>query len=403
MADNEHAGATEFTGERVIPGLVNDDLWSEHLARYAFARRLAKGRRVLDAGSGTGYGAAEMALEAADVTGIDIAPDAVAYAKKHFPLANLRFVAGSCLALPFAGESFGLIAAFEVIEHLAEYRTFLAECARTLRRDGLFVVSTPNKTYYSETRAEAGANVYHEHEFEAEEFGAELRRVFPHVAVLMQNRAEAFAFHPEKAFWPADGRIDGSNGNAQDAHFFLAVCSHEPVFEERSFVYVPRAANMLRERERHVIAVERRLAAAREALRVQKGELEEHNRWAVSLDAELKSAREHIERQERLTAEMAAGYARAIERLESENVQKTQWARDTETRLTKEILATREQLAECARLLDAAEALVVERTHWAQNEAARREEAEAVLEMVRQSRWVKFGRRLGAGPALERP
>ena len=403
MADNDRAGDAEFTGERVIPGAVNDDLWSEHFARYAFARRFAKGRRVLDAGCGTGYGAAEMALAAEDVTGIDIAPDAVAYAKKRYPLTNLRFVAGSCLTLPFAGESFGLIAAFEVIEHLAEYRTFLAECGRTLRREGLFVVSTPNKTYYSETRAEAGANLFHQHEFEAEEFIEELRRVFPHVAAMMQNRAEAFAFHPEKAFWPADGRVDGGNGTASDAHFFLAVCSHAPVFEERSFVYVPRAANMLRERERHVIAVERRLDAAREALKLQKAELEEHNRWAVSLDAEVKSAREHIERQERLTAEMAAGYARAMERLESENVQKTHWARDTETRLTKEILATRGQLAECARLLDVAEALVVERTLWAQNEAARREEAEAVLEMVRQSRWVKFGRTLGAGPALERP
>ncbi len=403
MADRERERETAFTGERVIPGLVNDDLWSEHFARYAFARRFAKGKIVLDAGCGTGYGAAEMALEAKEVAGIDAAPEAVAYAKKHYPLTNLHFAAGSCLALPFANESFGLIAAFEVIEHLAQYRTFLAECGRTLRREGLFVVSTPNKTYYSETRAEVGANRYHEHEFEAEEFEAELRRVFPHVAILMQNRAEAFAFHPEKAFWPADGRIDGGNGSARDAHFFVAVCSHQAVFDERSFIFVPRAANMLRERERHVIAVEGRLEAARAALRVQKAELEEHNRWAVSLDAELKTAREHIERQERLAAEMAAGYARAIERLEAENVQKTQWARDTETRLTKEILATRDQLAECARLLDAAEALVIERTHWAQNEAARREEAEAVLEMARQSRWVKFGRKLGAGPALERP
>jgi len=52
----------EFTGERVIPGQVNDDLWSEHIARYAYARRYAEGRRALDAGCGTGYGSAELAL-----------------------------------------------------------------------------------------------------------------------------------------------------------------------------------------------------------------------------------------------------------------------------------------------------------------------------------------------------
>ena len=36
------AALVEFTGERVIPGQVNDDLWSEHVARYAFARRYAR-------------------------------------------------------------------------------------------------------------------------------------------------------------------------------------------------------------------------------------------------------------------------------------------------------------------------------------------------------------------------
>jgi hypothetical protein len=47
----------EFTGERVIPGQVDADLWNEHFARYLFASRLARGRRVVDLGSGSGYGA----------------------------------------------------------------------------------------------------------------------------------------------------------------------------------------------------------------------------------------------------------------------------------------------------------------------------------------------------------
>ena len=55
---------SEFTGERVIPGQVNDDLWAEHIARYAFAARLSDGARVLDIGCGTGYGTAELAQRA---------------------------------------------------------------------------------------------------------------------------------------------------------------------------------------------------------------------------------------------------------------------------------------------------------------------------------------------------
>ena len=58
----------EFTGERVIPGQVDVDLLNEHLARYTFAARLARGKRVLDAGCGAGYGSAELA-QPADVGG----------------------------------------------------------------------------------------------------------------------------------------------------------------------------------------------------------------------------------------------------------------------------------------------------------------------------------------------
>ena len=63
----------EFTGERLIPGQVDVDLLNEHMARYAFAARLARGKRVLDAGCGAGYGSAELAQAADSVVGADVA------------------------------------------------------------------------------------------------------------------------------------------------------------------------------------------------------------------------------------------------------------------------------------------------------------------------------------------
>ena len=142
----------EFTGERVIPGEVDPDLWNEHFARYAFAARLSRRKRVLDAGCGAGYGSAELARNAVRVVGVDIAPQAVEHAAGHFKLPNTHFLAASCMALPFPAASFELVVAFEVIEHLPDWRAFLTEARRVLTPTGQCVISTPNKDYYTSSR-----------------------------------------------------------------------------------------------------------------------------------------------------------------------------------------------------------------------------------------------------------
>jgi len=101
---------TEFTGERVIPGQVNDDLWAEHVARYALAARFAHGRRVLDLGCGAGYGTADLARVASSAVGVDLAPEAIEYAVRHF--APVRFLQCSATTVPFPPASFDLVTAF---------------------------------------------------------------------------------------------------------------------------------------------------------------------------------------------------------------------------------------------------------------------------------------------------
>jgi SAM-dependent methyltransferase len=405
----------EFTGERVIPGQVNDNLWSEHVARYAFARTFVPAKRVLDAGCGTGYGSAELAQSAAFVTGVDIAPEAVQYASVNYPIPGLRFIEASCLAVPFPLESFDVIVAFEVIEHLAEYRLFLDECARVLTWGGLLIVSSPNKRYYAETRAAAGPNPYHEHEFEAEEFMREIERVFPNVRLLLQNRVESFAFHPAVSFWPADARIDGGGGSARDAHFFVALASRQSLPDPRSFVYVPKAANLLRERELHVESLERQLAEIkrdRDALlhlfRQQTRALEESNQWAQHLNADLTTARDRIVALQDEAAELAATCRARVEQLEQhvgelehEDWVKTEWA----LKASAELEAKCGELSRCVDLLHQAEATVDERTLWAQSADAKRAELAqqvdkllAQMEMIRASRWLKLGRKVGLGP-----
>ena len=179
---------SEFTGERVIPGLVDADLFNEHQARYRFASRFVQpGGRVLDAACGAGYGAAELGAVA-----VDISSDAIGLARA---VAD-NVVQASCEALPFADGSFDLIAAFEMIEHLHDAGAFLAGARRILRTGGVLLVSTPNRAYYAESRALAGPNPFHTHEYDYDEFHTALHAVFPHVHLWTQNHAAAIVFAP---------------------------------------------------------------------------------------------------------------------------------------------------------------------------------------------------------------
>jgi SAM-dependent methyltransferase len=405
----------EFTGERVIPGQVNDDLWSEHLARYAYARRYAEGQRVLDAGCGTGYGSAELAQSGLVVTGIDVAPQAIEFARATYPIPSLRFLVSSCAVMPFPENAFDLVVAFEVIEHLPDHRAFLQECARVLTHHGLFIVSSPNRKYYAESRAKTGPNPYHVHEFEAGEFVEELSGVFQNVRLVLQNRIESFAFHPASSFWPAEARIDGGGGNAEDAHFLIGLCSFGPLPEPTSFVYVPRAANLLREREQHVQLLEEQLIQTKKWLhdaqterdslldlfRKQKEELDDRTHWAQRLNTDLETSAQRIVELQNELDTVTSGYEAKVNELETENQAKTEWALSTEARFMQELEARGRELAECVRLLETAEATVEERTLWAQRVEAQRAKLEVQLSMIRASRWIKLGRKFGVGPLIE--
>ncbi len=359
----------EFTGERVIPGEVDRDLWNEHAARYAFAVRMAGGRRVLDAGCGAGYGAAALASAAQGVLGIDIAPEAIAYARTHYPAGNLRFEQASCLQIPAPDAAFDLVAAFEIIEHLSDWRTFLAEVHRVLAPGGLFLVSTPNKIYYAEARAALGPNPFHAHEFEYEEFRRELAAVFPKVALYLENHAGAIVFTPEGAAGAVESIVEEGGANAAEAHFYLAVCSVTGETAAAPFVYVPRAANMLRERERHIQVLETEL------------------RGRIARVVEL---------QEELAAEQATARKR-IEDLEAELGE----AVGAATRLAGELDAKVAELAGCVEHLHQAEGTVVERTLWAQRNEAEADGLRGQLQALWGTRWVRLGGKLGLLPKLE--
>ena len=118
-------------------------IYLRHLASYRFARSMAEGRRVLDLGCGTGYGAILIAERAKEMVALDLATPALS-TQKH-TAATATFAAGDSLRLPFCAEVFDLIVSFQVIEHILNESRYLGEVRRVLAPRGLFLVSTPNK------------------------------------------------------------------------------------------------------------------------------------------------------------------------------------------------------------------------------------------------------------------
>lgn len=384
---------TEFTGERVVPGEVDADLWNEHFGRYTFAARLSRMKRVLDAGCGMGYGSAELARVAASVVGVDIAGDAVASARERYVLPRVTFLQGSCAALPFRAASFDLVVAFEVIEHLKEWRDFLAEARRVLAPGGQCLISTPNRDYYADSRGRSGPNPYHEHEFSFEEFRQELLAIFPHVALFLQNHVDGFVFQPAGHLTPAEARLDGDAGNPTESHFFLAVCALSPQTGSPTFLYVPRAANVLREREQHIEKLGEQIAEINQdrtqLLDLFRQQTEELERQASGYETKIAQLQQEMEQQ-------ASGYETKVSELEDENRKNAGWALET----TQKLESKCQELAECVRVLHETERTVEERTNWALQLDEQIRQLDASLHLVRTSRWVKLGNALGMGPHL---
>lgn len=96
------------------------------------------GRRVLD----VGCGAANMAHHLAhygSVTGVDNNVRPLVIARER----GMEVCESSADALPFAGETFDLVAVLDVIEHIPDQDRVLAECRRVLSPGGKLLVTVP--------------------------------------------------------------------------------------------------------------------------------------------------------------------------------------------------------------------------------------------------------------------
>jgi 2-polyprenyl-3-methyl-5-hydroxy-6-metoxy-1,4-benzoquinol methylase len=107
---------------------------------------LVAGQDILDWGCGLGRMLEVIADSApARLAGLDVNPECVRYVKARHPDWQVELLALPGLRAPFPESSFDRIFLLDVLEHVHEPDTLLAECHRLLRPGGILTLSTPDR------------------------------------------------------------------------------------------------------------------------------------------------------------------------------------------------------------------------------------------------------------------
>jgi len=98
--------------------------YARHLFAYQeFSRRMTITGRVLDLGSGEGYGSNQIASLGGNVIGADLGWKALLHARNKYP--SIPVVGCNSEALPFIHHCFESVVSFQVIEHVPDVQGYL--------------------------------------------------------------------------------------------------------------------------------------------------------------------------------------------------------------------------------------------------------------------------------------
>lgn len=180
--------------ERLYPGTEEWGAWHpEHIARYFYALQFTEGARILDAGTGCGYGAAILRLgKALSVDAVDIDPPTVEQATQRFGQLGIAFRVDDCECLSSVKGPFDLICSFENIEHLVHPEHFLRTAVSLLGPKGVLLCSTPCRETSAPFSQGRPANKYHIREWYRDEFQAMLSERFSLVDMRVQVATLSF-------------------------------------------------------------------------------------------------------------------------------------------------------------------------------------------------------------------
>ena len=149
---DRHIHDLEITRHPVGSRGFFDDLDQYHFEKLHHLLALvpfdgARGRTVLEVGCGAGVDLARFARGGASVTGVDLAPSAIALARTNFEQQGLRgaFEVADGEQLPFADDTFDLVFAHGVVQYTAHPQRLVDECRRVLKPSGQAIFQVYNR------------------------------------------------------------------------------------------------------------------------------------------------------------------------------------------------------------------------------------------------------------------
>jgi 2-polyprenyl-3-methyl-5-hydroxy-6-metoxy-1,4-benzoquinol methylase len=141
-------------------------------------QQVGVGARLLDLGCAYGFLVVEALDAGFDAIGIDASRFAIGEARAFAPPAAGRLLAAHAERLPFPDQSFDVLTAFDILEHVPRPELLLAEAARVLRPGGLLIGATPDPLLFDrreETHVAEHVPSWWVHELERAGFSVRVR------------------------------------------------------------------------------------------------------------------------------------------------------------------------------------------------------------------------------------